>query len=442
MLWGVLALLASVLCLGMNAFFVAAEFALVKVRITQLDRAVRRGDKRAIAAREVLQRLDRYLSVTQFGITVASLGLGWIGEPALTHLADAVALAVAGRPLGPAGHVLVDVGGLALLTFLHLLLGELVPKFVAIQHSEATVLNSAILLRTVNTVFAPVLWILEKAQRAVLRAIQIDPDVVHEGALSEDELIGVLAASAARNETAKDKQRIIERILRLTRRPVRQMMVPRVDVVWLPIDSTIEEAIEVLKKHQFSRVPLAKGSLDQVVGYLYAKDLLLAEAEPRRRTLRSLQRPVLFVPEERDGLSALRDMQAHWVPIAIVVDEYGGTSGIVTLEDLVEEIVGEIRDELDVEPARVVRMEQANEWDVDARATVDELRDAGVPIEEEEVIFGEPVGTLVYSRLGHIPRVGDVVRLAKDVVAEVAATSRRRIERVRVRVQAEQVSAG
>ena len=164
-----LALFGSVLCLALNAFFVAAEFALVKVRVTQLDRAIRRGDRRAKSAKDVLHRLDRYLSVTQFGITVASLGLGWIGEPAVTALADHVAMAIRGAPLGRGGHIAVDVFGLGLLTFLHLLVGELVPKFVAIQYPVATVLVSSLPLRLVNSVFRPVLWVLEKAQRVIRR---------------------------------------------------------------------------------------------------------------------------------------------------------------------------------------------------------------------------------------------------------------------------------
>lgn len=431
-----IALLASVLLLALNAFFVAAEFALVKVRITQLDRAARRGNKRALAAQEILGRLDRYLSVTQFGITVASLGLGWLGEPALSRTAASIFTDLTGRTLGGAGHALVDIGALGLLTFLHLLLGELVPKFVAIQRAESTVLNAALPLRAVNAAFAPLLWVLEKAQRGVLRLIRVDPDVVNEGALSEEELIGILAASAARSERAKDKGRIVERILRLAHRPVRQMMVPRVDIVWLPIDATVSDALSTLKSHQFSRIPLADGTLDQIVGYLYAKDLLLADDLSRRTTIRGLERPVIFVPEEKDGLSVLRDLQEQAIPIAIVIDEYGGTSGLVTVEDLVEEVVGEIRDELDVEPARVVRVDGG--WDVDARATMDELREAGVPIDEEDAELGEPVGTVVYSRLGRLPRIGDAVSLARDVVAEVTATSRRRIDRLRVRIEQSQ----
>jgi len=436
----VYALIASVVCLALNAFFVAAEFALVKVRITQLDRLIRRGDRRAKAAKEVLQRLDRYLSVTQFGITVASLGLGWIAEPAIAAFADYVAVAVRGEPLGSGAHIAVDIAGLGVLTFFHLLIGELVPKFVAIQHPVATSLVSALPLQIVNTVFRPVLWVLEKAQRGVLRMLGIDPDKASEGTLSEDELIGILAAAATRDSKSEDKRRTIERILRFADRPVRQMMVPRVDVAALPIEASGEEAYELLRRHQYSRVLLFRDSLDEVAGYLYAKDFSLDPHARERKTLHGLERRVLFFPEVRDGLSALRDMQREQTPFAVVIDEYGGTSGIVTMEDLVEEIVGEIRDELDVEPARVEAIPgETNAWEVDGNATVDDLRDVGVLVSEEW--SGEPIGRVVLQQLGHLPHVGDVVRLAENVIAEVIVTNRRRIQRLRVRATAPAESA-
>jgi CBS domain containing-hemolysin-like protein len=429
----VYALIGSVICLGLNAFFVAAEFALVKVRVTQLEREIRRGNRRARAAKAVLHRLDRYLSVTQFGITVASLGLGWIAEPAIEAFADNVALATRGRTLGPAGHVAVDVVGLGTLTFLHLLIGELVPKFVAIQYPVATTLTSALPLRLVNAVFRPVLWVLEKSQRFVLRLLKIDPDKVNEGTLSEEELIGILAATVARDAKSEDKRRILERVLRFADRPVGQMMIPRVDVVAIPIDASGEEAYELLRKQGFSRVLLTRRSLDDVAGYIYVKDFLVDPSARSRKNLRGLERHVLFFPETRDRLSALRDMQREQTPFAVIVDEYGGTSGIVTMEDLVEEIVGEIRDELDVEPPRIAPVPGVdNAWEVDGRATLDDLRDLGVPIAEE--CAGEPIGGLVMRELGHLPHPGDVVQLAEGLVAEITVTSRRRIERLRVRL--------
>ena len=427
-----LALLLSVLCLFMNAFFVAAEFALVKVNVTQLDRAEKHGDRRAGAAKKVLGHLDRYLSVTQFGITVASLGLGWLGEPAVARFGNHVAERLTGEPLSYGGHIAIDIVGLGILTFFHLLIGELVPKFIAIQFAAKTVLVTSLPLRIVNTVFYPVLWVLEHAQNAVLRLLRIDPKIASEGALSEEEIIGVLAAMAARNPRARDKQTIIERVLRFASRPVRLAMVPRVDVVWLSADASGREAYDLFRKHEYSRILLVGKSIDDIVGYLYVKDLSLDPAGRERRTLRGLERQVLFVPHNRESLAVVRDMQRDRTPFAVVVDEYGGTSGIVTLEDLVEEVFGEIRDELDTE-APVVVESGGRVWEVDGRASTDDLREAGVPIDEN--VAAESIGKVVIDALGRLPRIGDVVRLANDVVAEVVATSRRRIQRLRLRVE-------
>jgi len=431
----VLALVISVACLALNAFFVAAEFALVKVHVTAFEARARLGDRRARAATAVLSRLDRFLSVTQFGITVASLGLGWIGEPAIAHLADSATVKLTGEPLGRTGHILVDIFGLGTLTFLHLLLGELVPKFVAIQHSEATVLRSARILRAVDITFRPVLIVLEKAQNLVLRLIGIDPAKANEGTLSEQEIVGILAANAAHSPNGRDKQHIIERVLRFATRPVRQVMVPRVDVVTIPIDTPGAVAHDLLRKQGFSRVLLTNSaSVDDVAGYLYAKDLFFAADGRERTTLRGLERRAHFVPESRDALSVLRDLQREVVPFAVVVDEYGGTSGIVTVEDLIEDVFGEIKDELDEEPDSIVRrVPDASTWEVDERATIDDLRDFGVPLGEG--IAGEHVVKVVVDRLGHLPKVGDVVSLAEGVVAEILSINRRRVRRVRVRLE-------
>jgi CBS domain containing-hemolysin-like protein len=423
-----LALLASIACLALNAFFVAAEFAIVKVRITQLRRRVRRGERRAVAAEAVLSRLDRYLSVTQVGITIASLGLGWIGEPAMERAGDHVAVLLTGAPLGSVGHVAVSAFGLALLTFLHVLVGELVPKAIAIRHSESTALFASLPLRFADRLFRPALWILERAQTAVLRALDVDPEMT-EGSLSEEEIVGILAANASRgSRRAADKQRTIERVLRFAARPVRSIMVPRVDVVALPIDTPGEHALSILRKHEFSRVPLYEHSIDSISGYLYAKDFLFDDSARTRPNLRGLERPTLYVPESTDGLGVLREMQRSRVPIAIIVDEYGGTSGIVTFEDLVEEVFGDIRDELDAERDKVVA--QGDAWEVDPRATIDDLREAGVPIDEHAP--SEPIGKLVLDRLGHLPHVGDVAPVCDGVVARIIAISKRRIERLRV----------
>ncbi len=421
---------------ALNGFFVAAEFAFVKVSTT-LSRPAdpRHDDPRAHRARAVVARIDRYLSVTQLGITLASLGLGWIGEPAVEHLVHKGLTAILGHaPQGRAVSLLSIALAFTCLTLFHVLFGELVPKLVAMQRSEQMAFASAAPLQFLYLAFRPLLFVLESSTRVVLRAMGMSADAASEGTLSEEELVGILAANAARSPRGKDKAELVERVLRFAQRTARHAMVPRVDVFSLCIRLHGAEAAEQVRTHQYSRVLLTKEqSLDEVAGYLYAKDFLLDPGATNLEDLRALRRDVLFVPEHQSLLDVLRKMQSTQIPFAVVVDEYGGTSGIVTMEDLLEEIVGEIRDELDDEAARIVpSVRDKGAWDVDARATLEELGALGVEVDDED--RSETIGTVVLDRLGRIPRIGDKVELAPRVTAMVVAVSRRRILRVRVRI--------
>jgi len=421
----------AALFIALNGFFVAAEFALVKVRATELHVRVRKGDRKAITAHKVVSRLDRYLGVTQFGVTLASLGLGWVGEPAVSHLFEGVADRVIARPIEGYAHVVVLGVAFVVLTFAHVLLGELVPKLIAIQRSERTALTVAGPVSVMYLVFRPLLWVLEVATRFILTAMGLSPDVASEGSLSEAEILGILAANTAGTSRGREQHALVERVIRFGQRTARHAMVPRVDVAALPIASTGAEAVAFVRKQQFSRILLTKGpSLDEVAGYFYAKDFWLDPEAQHASDLSQLRRDVLFVPETQGAVDVLRHMQREQTPIAVVVDEYGGTSGIVTMEDLLEEIVGEIKDEFDEEPARVVKVPHERAWDVDGRATMEELRALGVSVDESEA--AEPVGAIVLARLGRLARVHDVVALG-GATAEVTLLSRRRVTRVRVR---------
>ncbi|HEY2512620.1 MAG TPA: hemolysin family protein [Polyangiaceae bacterium] len=429
-----LGLVVAALFIALNGFFVAAEFALVKVRATQLHSRVRKGEKKAIAASAVVARLDRYLSVTQFGITLASLGHGWIGEPAAADLVERATAGLGDLIPHSVLHVAVIVLAFGALTFAHVLLGELVPKLVAIQRSEGTALFAATPLRVIYFTFRPLLWVLERATGIILRFFGMKADVASEGVLSADEILSVLAADAARSPMGAAKGELLERVLRFSERTARHAMVPRVDIAYLPIDTPGHDALEFLKQQQYSRILLTKEkSLDGVAGYLYAKDVLLADGAVSQPSLWGMRRDVLFVPESQSLMEVLREMQRAQAPIAVVVDEYGGTHGLVTMEDLLEEIVGEIRDELDQEPARVLPFPgEPDAWDVDARATMEELRAIGVRVSEED--SAELVGAFVLERLGRLPRKGDRVPLEGTATAEVTKLSKRRVTYVRVRV--------
>jgi len=424
----------AVVFILLNGFFVAAEFAFVKISTTLAGtKKVPREDPRVDRARKIVSRIDRYLSVTQLGITLASLGLGWIGEPAIERLTDDAATSILGHEPGQIVHIVVVVFALGVLTFGHVLFGELVPKLIAIQRSEKVAFAAGAPLQFVYLTFRPLLWVLEKATGLILRVMGLSADAASEGTLSEEELVGILAANAARSPGGKDKADLVERVLRFAQRTARHAMVPRVDVFMLPITTSGEEAIRQLRMHQYSRVVLTKErSVDDVAGYLYSKDFLIDPAARDLPDLSSVRREILFVPETQGLLEVLRSMQRAQIPIAVVVDEYGGTSGILTMEDLLEEIVGEIRDELDVEAARVAPVpNEANAWDVDARATVEEVRHLGVIVEDDE--WAETIGTVVLESLGHIPRIGDKMKLGPDATAEITSVSRRRIMRVRIR---------
>ena len=433
-----LGLIVAALCVALNGFFVAAEFALVKVRATSLHSRARKGQRKARVAEAIVSRLDRYLSVTQFGITLASLGLGWIGEPAVATALDHAAAAITGGPASRLLHIWVDILAFAILTFGHVLFGELVPKLIAIQRSEGTALAAAIPLRVIYVTFWPLLWLLERSSGVILRMVGLSADVAGvEGRLSEDEILAILAASAARSPRGRMLGELFERVMRFSQRAARHSMVPRVDVASLPMQTTGADASVFVRAHQFSRILLTNGrSLDDVAGYLYAKDFLLHADARTLPDLKPLRRDIIFVPEVQSGVEVMRDMQRKQIPIAVVVDEYGGTSGIVTMEDLLEEIVGEIRDEFDEEPLKVVKVPGSEDtWEVDGRASMDELRAIGVAVHDRDL--GESVGALVVELLGRLPRAGDKVELARGAVAEITGIARRRVTRLRVQVRKE-----
>lgn len=426
----VMGLALAVAFVVLNGMFVAAEFALVKLGATRSHgskKSARAADLRVEAA---LDKLDRYLSVTQIGITLASLGLGWIGEPVLARLGERLVMQVTGEPLGSAGRGMIFATAFGILTFAHVLFGELVPKLLGMQKSRETAIVTTPLLNVVNIVLYPVLWLMDSASHAVLRAVGLPPEDYAKHTMSEEEILGIIAANLARGPRGEEKRELVRRVMRFSQRTAKTAMVPRMDVVALPIETSGEKAIEFARNQQFSRILLLEGpSLDEPVGYLYVKDLLFKQDAAELADIRSLKRQMLFVPESAHLDDVLRDMQRAQCPFAVVVDEYGGTSGIVTMEDLLEEIVGEIRDELDDEGVRIEK--RTDGWEIDGSVTLDEIASvAGMTPPDGEQ--GASIGAAVVARLRRLPRIGDEVDLA-GMRAQVVSVSRRRVTRVRVR---------
>ncbi len=419
-------LTVSVLCVLANAFMVSAEFAFAKVRPTSLEALARAGDPKAKRALAMTRRLDAYLSATQLGITLASLGLGWLGEPALADLLTPV-LARFGLSTAVI-HGISYAIAFGTISLFHIVLGELVPKSIAIQYPELVARWAGGALHAFYNLTLPAMWVLNGLSNSVLRLIRVPPPGHVEGKLSPDEIRVIIQSSFSEGDETDRKRDLLERVLRGTDRPVRAVMVPRVDMVVLPTDAGPDECIALVRKHGFSRYPVCEdGDPDNVVGYVHVKDLLSLSGE--RVTVLDKKREVLFVPETAKVGDLLSEFQLTSTPFAVVVDEYGGTDGLVTVEDVVEEMVGEIHDEHDSERPRIVERQDGT-LSVDAKVIMGELDlpDLGLDEDTED----QTVGGYVVEQLGRLARTGDAVRCgAYDLTVEVAR--RRRIRRVSMR---------
>jgi CBS domain containing-hemolysin-like protein len=422
----------------LNAFFVAAEFAIVKVRATRVQELVQEGVRGAGAVQNAIQNLDAYLSATQLGITLASLGLGWIGEPAFSSLVTPL-LGAVGVWSESVVHSISLTMAFASITFLHIVLGELAPKSLAIRRPEELSLLVAPPLRLFYRVFYPALWFLNASSSFFLRMFRIAPATESELAHSEEELRLLLTESHRTGTLSASKRKLLENVFDYTRRSAKHIMVPRADIVHLSLLRSFAENLETIRQTQHTRYPLCSEDIDHVVGMIHAKDLFQPTDGVHERTdLLKLKRDILFVPESRPLELLQRDFQQRRVHMAIVVDEYGGTSGLVTLEDILEEIVGEIQDEFDTETPRVEST--ADGYVVDGLVLLEELAARlGFTAPEHE---SSTLGGFVIARLGRIARIGDLVAL-DGYNAKVIEMKGRRVSKLLVTRKAlapEQVS--
>jgi CBS domain containing-hemolysin-like protein len=419
-----LLLLAVLLCVAANGFFVAAEFALAKVRPTSLQALAATGDTKAQAALKAIQHLDGFLAATQLGITLASLGLGWLGEPAVAVLLEPLF-----RALGASERTSHTVSlGVAFgaISVMHIVLGELVPKSLAIQFPEQVSRNTASLMAFFFRLFAPALWLLNGFSNWLLRAAGVSPAEHGKERLSLDELRIVLKSSFADSSLDRRKRETLERVLGGFDLPVRAIMVPRVDMISLALSASYEANLELARQHGFSRYPVSDhGGADEITGYLYVKDLFVAPS-PGSEDLRGRIRKILFVPETYLVGDLLSEFQKEGVPIAIVVDEFGGTAGLVTLEDAVEAVVGEITDELDKEAPRITAQADGS-MVTDGAVLIHDLRVWGLDTGNADA--DDTLGGHITAQLGRPPHPGDLARVgAFD--ARVDEVRRRRVRRV------------
>lgn len=420
-------LLLAFLFVLANGFFVAAEFAIVKVRPTQLAEMASKGSTRARMARRLTKNLDAYLSATQLGITLASLALGWIGEPAFAHLIEPL-FAGSGPNASANAHVVATTLAFSIISILHIVIGELAPKSVAIQKPVVTSMWVAHLLHAFYIVMFPAIWLLNGVSRALLRSVGIRPAQDIEMAHSPEELRMILATSEKAGILSEENREIIEGVFQFSKRTARQIMVPRTDVVLLSTTKSIAENLETIGTTRHTRYPLCEGSLDQTVGLIHVKDLFLAQLRGPGRQLQELKREILFVPENSTVDALLSQFIEHKTHMAVVLDEYGGASGIVSLENITEELFGQIQDEFDrerpeIEPLGNGRYRVRGDYLIEDLA--DRLKiDLGDQAEET-------VGGYVAARLGREVSAGDRVSLG-DLAVEVLEAERFRVRWVLV----------
>jgi CBS domain containing-hemolysin-like protein len=398
-------LLLALALVALNGFFVAAEFALVRVRESRIVQLEQEGSARASVVRDALRDLDDYLSVCQVGITMASLGLGWVGEPAVAHLIEPVLEAV-GVTSERVVTVVAVVLGFAVITYAHLVLGEQAPKYFSIQKAEATALWISRPLKLCMYLIRPVVWLVNTSTNFVLRPWGIRLGEEME-AHSEEELRIMISSSAASGELDPEERDYINNVFDFGDTVAREIMVPRPDIEALRSDLPHSDLVNAAVFGRYTRYPVYEGDLDHVVGAVHIKDLLRASREnPETFDIRTIVRDCLVVPETKPIEQILREFQKRKLQMAIVIDEWGSVEGLITIEDVLEEIVGEIQDEFDEGEAAIEEIGDGA-YAVDGRipiTDVNEYFDLDLPHEDFETIGGYVLGSL-----GRPPEPGDTI---------------------------------
>ncbi|MDD2585617.1 MAG: hemolysin family protein [Syntrophomonadaceae bacterium] len=422
----IIKIMAALLLVLLNGFFVAAEFALVRVRPTRITQLAEGGNKRALIARECIENLDAYLSVSQLGITLSSLGLGWLGEPAVAALLEPLL-----SSWGISSPALVKsisfIIAFSLITFLHVVFGELAPKSLAIQKAESISLALARPMRTFFFLFYPAVAILNGTALTIVHLLGFkttrETDITHTG----EELRMLISESYRGGQIDETEQELLQNVFRFEERVAEEIMVPRPEVVFLDINDSLEENIARARRFEHTRFPLCDGSPDQVIGLIHIKDLVYKGDDCHN--INEIKRDILFVPEGMpldNLLSAFQKSRKH---MAVILDEYGGTAGIVTMENVLEELVGEIQDEFDQEEPEI-KEEPDGTFLVSGMLFIDDATEIfSLPLDDEEQY--NTLAGYILGKLGKRPREGDTVTI-NDIKLKVEKMDGMRIARIRL----------
>ena len=423
-----LKLLAVALLVLANGFFVAAEFSLVSVRGTRIRELVAQGNSAAKWAAKALENPDQVIAATQLGITLASLGLGWVGEPALSHLLEPLIELFPANWQEGASHSIAAGISFAIITFLHVVVGELAPKSIALQSPESTSLVVARPTLWTETLFKPFIWALNGTGNFLLKLVGVDPAAGHELVHSVEELKMIVAASAEEGVVASEESQMLHAIFDFSELLVRRVMIPRTEISAFEADICLEEAIELAVQSTFTKFPIYDDDLDNIIGIVHIKDLLRAERIPERANckIRELAREAYFVPESVTVRTVLQQFRAQRRHIAIVMDEFGGTAGLVTLEDLMEEIVGEVSDPFDNEQPEVQKRPDGSVV-LDGLLAIEEVnRELGLSLSDPNY---DTIAGFLLGHLNRIPEVGDQIEI-DNIRLRVEEMDGRRIARL------------
>ena len=421
-----LRLLAVLFLVLLNAFFVAAEFALVGSRRSRIDQLAEAGESGAKAVQDALTNLDRYISGTQLGITLASLSLGWIGEPALATLVDSGLAMVGIRAQPGIAHTTAGVAvAFMVITFLHIVLGELAPKSIALVAPERVSMYLARPLMLFSRVMSPFITLLNGVANALLRVVGVNPaGGGHQNVHSADELRLLVMQARAQGTLNENDSMMLAGVFDFHDKKARDVMRPRTEVAAIPLDASEAEVWEILRAERYSRYPVIGDSLDDIVGVFLAKDLWLHQGS---FTVKQFLRDPLFIPDSRPAERVLDDLRKTRAHMAVVLDEYGGTAGIITMEDLVEEVVGDIADEYDAAAREALETDGVLEL-AGSLSLIDVRSDYKVPVPEGD---WTTIGGYVFNALGRLPRIGDRVAIP-GCDLEVVAMDGRRVAAIRV----------
>ncbi|MCR5261762.1 MAG: hemolysin family protein [Candidatus Gastranaerophilales bacterium] len=413
-----------------NGFFVASEFALVNVRQTKMAQLAKDGNKKAELVCAEIEHLDKYIAAVQLGITIASIGLGWVGEATLAKILEPLFAWLPHFETKIAVHTIATGIAFAVITFLHVVMGELMPKSIALQFPERTALFIAEPMKHIADLFKPFIYLLNGFGNFLLKLIHISPATSSHSVHTPEEIGMIIDASfneGILNETEKD---MLQNIFEFSDKDAKQIMVPRPDMVAIPMDIEFDELEKIILNNQYTRYPVYEEDLDHVAGLLHVKDLYALTANKQDFNLKSMLREVKFFPETVSLDKLIREFKTNKVQMAIIVDEFGGTSGLITLEDILEEIVGEVQDEFDTDEEENITKINDDEYIANGIMRIDEFADYfNKEIPEEEDV--ETIAGIILKRLDRIAEVNDSVEF-DDFILTVTELDGTRIVKIKV----------